>query len=534
LEFNLQIYRILLYLTVAALLLAARILWPRRNMPGGIWLFGLLLSSAEWSLTVAFELSSLTQSGDIFWSVISYPGVVTTMVFYCLFAINYSQHSHWISSRYYILLFIFPVLTVIAAATNSVHHWLWAGFILGPGNLWIYLKGPWLWVMVVYNYSLFVIGFVSLVRAFIRFPKLYRTQVAIMLGASLFPLLGNITYVFGVGAIPGLDLTPFMFSIVAITLAWNLLQFRFLMLIPVARDRLVEKMPDGVMVLDSENRLVDINPVMRQWLSVSGNLIGQPTDQFLTSWPELLWIIQNNKETDREIFREHLAPDFADVHQTFLQGVGKLITGRLIIVRDITARKRAENELIEANHNLVTQLEQIKTLEVELREQAMRDVLTGLFNRRYLEDTLYWEFSRAQREQYPISLVMFDIDQFKKFNDTYGHEVGDLVLKAISGQMREKSRASDIVCRYGGEELLLVLLNTSLEKAVVCAEKHRQMVDNLHIPYGGFDLHVTVSAGAASFPQHGLTVKDVIREADKALYGAKSAGRNCVRVIGNN
>ncbi len=164
-----------------------------------------------------------------------------------------------------------------------------------------------------------------------------------------------------------------------------------------------------------------------------------------------------------------------------------------------------------------------------LQQQSIRDPLTGLFNRRYLEESLERELNRAERKQQSLGVIMLDVDHFKRFNDTFGHEAGDAVLRELGIFLQKHIRVSDIACRYGGEELTLILPEASLEDTMERAEKLRQGVKYLNVhyrrqPLGG----ITLSLGIAMFPQHGLTSESVIRAADVALYRAKAAGRDRV------
>ncbi|NJL88526.1 MAG: diguanylate cyclase [Coleofasciculaceae cyanobacterium SM2_1_6] len=166
-----------------------------------------------------------------------------------------------------------------------------------------------------------------------------------------------------------------------------------------------------------------------------------------------------------------------------------------------------------------------------LQNRSIRDSLTGLFNRRYLEEILIQELARAQRKHHSLSLIMLDIDHFKLFNDTYGHEVGDYVLQSVGQLLRESIRDSDTACRYGGEEIVLVLPEISLDQAQIKAEGIRRAIAQLPLSHNGQSLFpLTISLGVAAFPQHGTTGAAVIQAADAALYRAKAAGRNQVIV----
>jgi diguanylate cyclase (GGDEF)-like protein len=167
----------------------------------------------------------------------------------------------------------------------------------------------------------------------------------------------------------------------------------------------------------------------------------------------------------------------------------------------------------------------------ESRELAITDPLTGLHNRRYLWELLGRELLKARRTGTPVAAILADIDHFKRFNDTWGHEAGDLVLKRVADVIREHVRGSDIGCRYGGEELAVILPETTLEVAVERAERIRRGIAAVRLDYGGRPLDaVTSSFGVAIFPQHASDAEALLRAADEALYEAKKAGRNRVVV----
>jgi diguanylate cyclase (GGDEF)-like protein len=167
----------------------------------------------------------------------------------------------------------------------------------------------------------------------------------------------------------------------------------------------------------------------------------------------------------------------------------------------------------------------------ESRELAITDPLTGLHNRRYLWELLGRELLKARRTRAPVAAILADIDHFKRFNDTWGHEAGDLVLKRVADVIREHVRGSDIGCRFGGEELAVILPETTLEVAVERAERIRRGIAGLRLEHGGHPLDATTASfGIAIFPQHADNGEALLRAADEALYEAKRAGRNRVVV----
>ena len=166
-----------------------------------------------------------------------------------------------------------------------------------------------------------------------------------------------------------------------------------------------------------------------------------------------------------------------------------------------------------------------------LKNFAIYDSLTGLFNRRYMEETLKREISRVTRNKEPLGLIMIDIDHFKQFNDTYGHTAGDMLLKSIGDFFRDGIRREDIACRYGGEEFVLILPGSSLENTFRRAEQLHDDIKRVRVRHrGGFISSVQVSMGVVVFSEHGNSAELLLESADKALYKAKSLGRNRIVV----
>jgi diguanylate cyclase (GGDEF)-like protein len=168
-----------------------------------------------------------------------------------------------------------------------------------------------------------------------------------------------------------------------------------------------------------------------------------------------------------------------------------------------------------------------------LKYQSVRDPLTGLFNRRHMEEALGRELLRAVRNETTVSVLMIDIDHFKQFNDAFGHEAGDIVLRDLGALFTSEVRGGDIACRYGGEEFLLILADADLQTAGERAERLNQLVRNMHISHGGETLRrITMSIGIACAPQHGSSAAQIVQSADEALYTAKARGRDRIVLAG--
>lgn len=193
---------------------------------------------------------------------------------------------------------------------------------------------------------------------------------------------------------------------------------------------------------------------------------------------------------------------------------------------------------VESNFDSLEELAEIAAMSIaglnlrsRLEQQSIRDGLTNLFNRRFMEIALNREVRRARRSQSPLTLLMLDVDHFKMFNDTYGHEAGDLVLREVAETLRQSVRAEDIAFRYGGEEFFIIMPETSEETGQERAESIRDRVSQTHLSSQDLSLgNITVSIGVAVFPQCGNSPEDLVRAADRALYAAKRDGRNRVVV----
>ncbi|MBC3874247.1 diguanylate cyclase [Undibacterium flavidum] len=198
------------------------------------------------------------------------------------------------------------------------------------------------------------------------------------------------------------------------------------------------------------------------------------------------------------------------------------------VFEDITERKKWQKSQSENLQKLELQYQQIVKLQEQLMLQVLRDPLTGLHNRRFMDEALMKELARAKRENYSLSLIMLDLDFFKRVNDTYGHAVGDQVLITLSKHLRAHARESDIVCRYGGEEFLVAMPHMTPEQAFRKIDSLRQIIAQTPVMYGSIPISITISAGVASFPENGDDIDALLRLADNAMYQSKHDGRNRV------
>ncbi len=518
------------YLLISALLtLAASVIAWRRTAPGSFSLSLLLLSMTVWSGFYALKLLPLPIDVKILLSNIIYIGVVAVPTLFLIFALSYTNHEGWFGSHLLFALAVEPIIILIMVWTNTYHN-LVTQSAAAPetGNLSTLevMPGPWYEVNVAYSYMVIAAGLTVLIYGMLRSSPLLKNQYRIILLASLFPW-GVSLYCEYFRKPDQLDWTPVTFGLSGIFFTYSVIRNRFMDIIPVARSRLIESMSDGVLVLDMQNHIVDINPAMEHILGHKpASLLGKPASEALDVWMGQTDLVISGEQTSTELRTPNSPFRYLDLRMTPLYDNYQHLNGRLMVFRDVTDRKQDEKKLRHANDRLQSQLIEIGLLQSKLRSQAIRDPLTDLFNRRYLDETLDRELARATREDYPVCVIMMDIDHFKKVNDTYGHEAGDIILKTLATALSTRNRRGDFTCRFGGEEFVVVMPNIAIETAYQRAQDLRILLNSLQIPYGLNHLAITISMGIACFPSNGDDRESILRAADRAMYAAKNAGRD--------
>ena len=339
-------------LVTAAVVSAALALftWRRRSTSGAMPFVLLTLAVAVWSLGYALELGSADLSAKVFWARIQYLGVVMVPVAWLAVVLQYTGREKWLTRRNVALLTIEPLVTLLLVWTNDVHGLIWSNIRLDTSGLFSvmdFTRGAWYWINVGYSYLLLLLGTLVLIRALIRSPSLYRGQASALLIGALAPWVGNALYVSGLSPFPHLDLTPFAFTLSCLAVAWGLFYFQLLDIVPVARDAVIEGMSDGVMVLDAQNRIVDLNPAAGQIIGRPvSEAIGQSAAQILSGRPDLVERYRDVTEARTEIvLGEDDIQHIYDLRISPLYDQRDRLTGRLVVLRGITGRKRAEEAL---------------------------------------------------------------------------------------------------------------------------------------------------------------------------------------------
>jgi PAS domain S-box-containing protein len=340
--------------------------WRRRPGAGVIPFVVLMLALTQWSLGNMLELAVSSLQLKTFFANFQFIGITTVPAAWLAFTLEYTGRGKWLTRRNIALLTIMPVITVVVALTNVADLFRTSVFPITRGEYTLLgtVMGPGYWVHAAYSYFLLVAGAGLLIQSFIRSSRLYRRQTAALLVASFVPWLANFLTIFDLNPLAPLDLTPFAFTITGLAMGWSIVRFRLLDIVPVARDTIIENMRDAVLVLDAQNRVVDINPAAIRAIGIpsASAIIGKPAVQVLSGYQDLVEKYRTVEEARAEItLREH-EPTRRDyeLHISPLRNRHGDLTARLIVLHDISDIKRAaaqigtqNEELARANRGLV-------------------------------------------------------------------------------------------------------------------------------------------------------------------------------------
>jgi len=529
---------ILVLNTIAALTIAA-LLMRRSPAPGLRSLIWMLVMLAVWNFSYAMITFSPALEVKRLWLRIENIGILTVPVFWFFFAVQYNRSGSWLNRFTGSLFFIVPLISLILLFSDQWFDLYYASIspISEAGGPLVIERGSWYVVALLYSYLLNLFAIALLVWRAVQHRNIYRRQMVVLIAAVLIPVLVNVFYQVMLSTRPDpsyrIDLTPISFTLSAVLIAIGVFGLRIFDLIPIARHTVLEHIPEMVVVVDAHDIVVDANSVAQKMLGRSiEEIVGRDPLDVFREWPQLLNRFLTSNEMHEEIQIPGDPSRMLEVVVTALYNQFKELQGRVIVAHDITEHNWLEKDLKYANETLTHQLEEINLLRANLQEQAIRDPLTNVYNRRYLSEFLDKEVARAEREGSPLSVVIMDVDNFKHFNDTYGHKCGDVVLQAIAKFLVDHTRRGDVVCRYGGEEFVILMPGTSQEVALERAEAWRQDFSETGMNYEGVNYFATFSAGVATFPDHGSTDEALLQAADRALYRSKDAGRNKVTIHG--
>lgn len=427
--------------------------WQRKDVPGAAAFTALAAALAVWSLTYALELGAADLETKILWAQFQYAGIATIPVAWFIFAQQYSRREHGTKKRHIVLLSIIPAATITIAFTNQAHGLLWSGISLnadGALRTFDASYGPWWWLFFLYSYSLLFWGAAVLLYSLRIYSRTYRGQFALLLFGLLLPWLANALYISRLSPVPQLDLGPFAFTLSALILGLGVFRYHLFDLYPVARFSMVDSLRTAAFVLDLKGRMVDWNSAVDDMLSQEIDPIGKPVDEVFAWWKQVDEVYATSIEVQQDV---HI--QLSDVERWFNLQITPLwdreqkLSGRLVLLRDITADKLAEEAIA---------LAQVKTEFLAKVGHELRTPLTSILGvTEMLDYGIYGPLTNRQSEGLKLlrdstqQMVRLVNDLMQQANleqggfslDIADFEVVDLVER-VRNQLIRAARAKEI------------------------------------------------------------------------------------------
>lgn len=480
------------------------------HVPGAKEFLFLSLAIAIYTSGYALEISQ-TRLEDALWAVrFEYLGIAFTPPLILLTTLRLTRPKPvplWVK----VGLFVIPLITLALVFTVEHHslYYINPRMVQTPYYMGLtFERGIWYWVLMVYQLTAGVFAPLILVAAALRSsPR--RKRSLLFMGVGVFvPFLTSLAY--------SLELTPKGFDPVPFSLVWAVGFFAIAILraglfdiLPKARELALEAVQEGILVLDSDHRVVYVNQALRRLLGSQVWQEGAPLPE-TSSFGETVRSLLAEGKNQAEVL---LPTEKNGIHEyqiqmyPILSPAGKE-EGKTVLIRDITETRRL-----------------IRTL----NQQATTDALTGVYNRRYLIELGESELAKARQMSLPFTVVLMDLDRFKQINDRFGHAVGDRALQEVARCFRAGVRSSDIVGRYGGDEFALILFGATEEQARQVLERLQSCMEHLGLQEQGEPLHISASFGGVTCNGRCYAPLDeLLRRADHALYCAKEQGGKAI------
>ena len=331
------------FTTVLAVVLAV-VVFTRRSTPGGLAFSFFLSCIAVWTFANSQTLTVSNSSEINFWLKITYLAIAGLAPSWLRFTLEYSGQRRYLSRSIWLPLQILPICTILLTLTNDYHHLIWlpADVLIKFGKSVPATHGLWFWVIIAYSYVTLLAGVVFLVQATAKLPSTYRGQVWPLIIGFTIPFIGNIVYVTGFSPLSGLDITPFTFAIAGLIYTISLFRYRIFDLVPIARETLVDRMVDGMLVLDTNHRIIDINDTAKTYLGVSHQSVVGQSVQILLKDPYKNLLESFPEPDDQTVIYLEDQKRWLEIRSAQLEDPARRFSGRLVVLRDITKRKIAE------------------------------------------------------------------------------------------------------------------------------------------------------------------------------------------------
>lgn len=443
----------------------------------------------------------------IFWNQVQYVGVPFFPALWLLVSMFYTNRVQQLKGIKGILLFGIPTITFFVRLTNQFHYLYYSEITLkyfGDGiSTMVLSKGPLFYIHMIYVLVVLILCTRIYFQSYKKSEGNKKNQFKLLVISSVLPFIGFIFGIIDFGRI-GIDFTALVLPVSIYLIDVALTKYNFLEIDVLAREKAFEDTLTGLVIVDTYNRIVDYNKQSIEYFKWMGIKIEK----------KLLNVVINE---DEQLLRTILRLE-NKIMYTKVNNQDKYI---YLNVEPI--QNRGENAGLFLKFEDVTESEVMKK---RLFEMATTDELSGLNNRRSFREGMEEAFLRAKRYNENLSVLTIDIDFFKRVNDTYGHMVGDQVIKEIAKELLKSFRESDIVGRIGGEEFAVVMIKTDKEQGFHKAELFRKAVEDKLIEFDGYGVNVTVSIGLAELDIDMNNFDNLLNQADNSLYVAKDQGRN--------
>ena len=373
----------LLFFTAAIIsLLIAIIALVRRTKPGGVAFACAMISVFFWLIFRVLEGIADTYTEKIFWAKFEYLGITTLPLFYFIFACQFSRKDSWINKKNLILMSIIPLITLILAFSNERHHLIWSTITPvadnGIKNL-VYEHALFFWVNSIYSYFLLLVGIVHLINTFLNYPRAHRVQVIILITATLVPWVGNLLYLTGFSPVQGMDLTPIGLAFSGTILAVSLYRGQIFEVVPVARNIIIDSMQEGIIVVDINEKIVDVNNAACTMLKISTDeMMKHPVEEALAAYPHLLEKLKESENQKTELCLDEQTQTYLQINSSLIK-TNLTPAGRLIVLQDISKRKQLEifelgqRKFAEALAHVAATLN--STLELDVILESMLEII---------------------------------------------------------------------------------------------------------------------------------------------------------------
>ncbi|MBN2085231.1 MAG: diguanylate cyclase [Anaerolineales bacterium] len=488
--------------------------WRHRTAFGARPFALFMLALSVYIIGYSMELASTDLAAMLFWNKVEYFGILAFPGLYLVFASEYTDQANKQTPRQVFLLFAIPAVLWFFKIFDETFHLVYATVRVDAGGaipLLAFTRGPLYMVVSAYNIVLLTLGNYLLLAKWRFASSLYRRQTALILGAAVILYGMYLFYLTGIPIVPSLktlDINPFGYTIWSLAVGWAIFRHGLFDLAPIARDALLARLSDGVVVMDGQARVVDANPEARRIFGWRELPVDQSVGARMDRWIDPALFSAMEKPVKQEIrLDKEGSPVYYEMMISPLSGNEKQKVGYLVVAHDISERKETEQEL---------------------RELSLADELTGLNNRRgftMLADQL---IRVALRMKLDALLFYLDLDGLKWINDNLGHAAGDRALVETGELLKKSFRSADILARLGGDEFVVLAIESAenSDPTMLARLEERLQSQNAR---PGRDYELSLSIGTARFEwEKPSSIESLMDEADKRMYQRKQikkAGR---------